>query len=231
MIEKLTSENSDFCEMTVIPGGMIEYVQIKTETRDNAYTVNLFTQNSLLPYPVRLDVLDKSITITNKPLSHNYDNQIANFKSSHLPLLHFLKNDSFACEKTGNACISLFFEQETSTLVAFCATKCSSLKVKGDKILSLCPSVEIAALCIDDRYRFQGIGQSILRHILYQINTIRNVVGVQFITLFAVQDAMNFYKKLGFKKLGHAGKVLFTSAHLRCVPMYITLPQININYN
>ncbi|MDF2569026.1 MAG: GCN5-related N-acetyltransferase [Sporomusa sp.] len=230
MSENIINTNSDACEMTVMPCIITKSTRTATITLENEYvtnnyTVDLFTRPAYLLNSIRLDALNRSITIINKPLSHNYDSQITTFKSSYTPLLYFLKNDAFIFEKIGNTCTSLFFDQETSALVGFCSTKCSSLKVKGDSILSLCPAIEIAALCIDDSYRFQGIGQSILRHVLYQITTIKNVVGVQLVTLFAVPNAVDFYKKFGFKKLGAAGKVLYTSSHLRCVPMYIKLPQ------
>ena len=217
--------------MTVIPGIIIDTTRITLMPMNNQNTlnnINLFTQPSLSK-PIRLNALKRLITLINKPLSHDYDSQIAKFKSFYTPLLHFLKNDAFHYEKLGNTCTSLFFDQETSALVAFCSTKCSSLKVKGNTILSLCPSVEIAALCVDDKYRYQGIGQAILHHVLHQIQTIRNVVGVQLITLFAVPPAVDFYKKFGFKKLGTVGKTLYAAAHQRCVPMYVEVPQKEIS--
>ncbi len=37
-------------------------------------------------------------------------------------------------------------------------------------------------------------------------------------------DAVDFYLKCGFKKIGAAGKVLPAAAHSGCVPLYIPLP-------
>lgn len=227
--------NDDICEMTAVPGGIIECVDNQAAIsilRDspivNSDSPQYLQALSPLTLPIRIDNLNRCITLTNKPLSYEYQNQIMNFKSAYAPLLQFLQTDSFLYEEIGNTCTTLFFENNTNELVGFCSTKCSSLKIKGTNVLSLCPSVEVAALCIDENYRYLGIGQAIFNHTIQQIYKIKNVVGVQFITLFALPESVPFYQKFDFRKLEKGMKVLYTAAHECCVPMYFNIPHITI---
>ncbi|EIW15485.1 MULTISPECIES: GNAT family N-acetyltransferase [Pelosinus] len=221
-------------EMTAIPGGIIEWVDSQAaafllEDLPIIRSVNLKPpQNlSLLTDPIKIDSPDQGLTLTYKPLSYEYQQQIMSFNSAYTPLLQFLQTDAFLYEEIGNTCTTLFFESNANELVGFCSTKCSSLKIKGRKIISLCPSVEIAALCIDDHYRYLGIGQAIFNHTIQQIYKIKTMVGVQFITLFSLPEAVAFYQKFGFRRLEKKGmKVLYTSVHECCIPMYFPLPHI-----
>lgn len=230
----LTSQ--DLCEMTAVPGGLIECARsqaaIALFERVAEYSKNFDLPSeaaSPLSSPIRIDALNRSITITSEPLSRKHENEIINFKSTYTPLLQFLKTDAFAYEEIGNTSTTMFFDEGNNKLVAFCSTKCSSIKIKGNKLLSLCPSVEIAVLCVDDRFRYMGIGQAIMNHILQQIYRIRNLAGVQVVTLFAIPDAVAFYQNLNFRKIEKGMKIFYTPAHESCVPMYINLPRTDID--
>lgn len=211
--------SQDICEMTAIPGGLPDYSQFQVKAQ---YPVP--DSSMTLSSPIRIDALDRSILLVSRPLSHKYDPQIAGFQSTNLQLLQFLKTDAFAYEEAGNTVTTLFFDKQDNTLVAYCATKCSTVKKRGDKIFCLCPCVEIAVLCVDDRYRFRGIGQAIIKHILQEILKIRKIAGVQLVTLFAVADAVEFYEMLDFRKLEKDMKLLYAPVHKTCVPMYVNLP-------
>jgi GNAT superfamily N-acetyltransferase len=218
-------------EMTAIPGGIIEWVDSQTLTSMWEAFPMVRTDNPkhpqelpLLTDPIRIHPSNRSITLAHKPLSYEYQKQIMSFHSAYTPLLQFLQADAFHYEEIGNTCTTLFFANDTNELVGFCSTKCSSLKFKGEKIISLCPSVEVAALCIDDNYRYLGIGHAILNYTIQQVYTIQKIVGVQFITLFALPEAVAFYQKCDFCKLEKGIKVLYTSAHKYCIPMYFALP-------
>lgn len=226
----------DVCEMTVVPGGIMACarsqaaaVMLDDFVTSNNDDFNLLKKKDFLSVPIQIDALNRSVTLTFKPLSHEYDKQIMNFKSNYSPLLQFLRADSFAYEEIGNTCTTLFFDEDVNNLVAFCSTKCSSLKIKGRKIRSLCPSVEIAALCVDEKYRYMGIGQAIFNHIIQQISKMKEIVGVQVVTLFAIPDAVAFYKKLSFRKLAKGMRILDSPAHEQCIPMYLVLPSTNID--
>lgn len=226
----LTTQN--VCEMTAVPGGILECVRSRaTIALLDDFTAsksigNYDLSRNIASLPIQIDALNQSITLLFQPLSHEYKNQIMSFKSSYTPLLEFLKTDAFAYEEAGNTRTTLFFSKSDNTLVAFCSIKCSALKLKGHKILSLCPCVEIAALCVDDRYRYMGIGQAIINHTIQQIYSIKKLVGVQLVTLFAVPDAVLFYKKLNFRKLTKGVKIFYSPAHQFCVPMYLPLPNV-----
>ena len=221
----LTSQTA--CEMTAIPGGIIECVHTQASLamlRD--LSVSSRCNWDLLSSPLQIDGLNRSIILSFSPLSHEYENQIISFKSTHKPLLKFLKTDAFIYEEAGNTCTTLFFEDSAHELVGFCSTKCSSLKIKKSKLLSLCPSIEIAALCVSDKYRYMGIGQAIFHHTIQQIYKIKKLAGVQLVTLFALPEAVAFYKKLKCHKMPTGVKIFYTPAHEFCIPMYLTLPHI-----
>lgn len=219
----------DFCEMTVVPGGVIEYASDQSvvlgqgnQGMGPAGWYGKFKKPRPF-YPVWVAALNRTVALTPVALSHNYDERIRGFQTAYNPLLEFLKQKAFEYEQSGNTRTTLFLDGYSDKLVAFCSTKCSCLKVRGDKILSLCPSIEVAALCVDDRFRFKGVGQAIFRDILQRIHTIKNWTGVQMITLFAIPDAVGFYQKLNFRRLSKGMKILYSPAHLGCVPMYLPL--------
>lgn len=236
MIKSQILTMQDACEMTAIPGGIMECARnqaaiailgdFATLNNDN---FDFMERDTHLFSPIQIDALSRSVTLTSNPLSHEHDHQIMSFKSTYTPLLQFLKTDAFTYDGAGNTCTTLFFDEDDNKLVAFCSTKCSSLKIKGDNILNLCPSIEIAALCVDDKYRYMGIGQAIFNHTIQQIYKIKKMVGVQLITLFAIPDAVAFYQKLNFRKLAKGMKIFYSPAHERCIPMYLALPRTNID--
>ena len=226
----LTRQNP--CEMTAVPGGIMDCIRSETiiGTSDSFLALNNSSFNftkAPLSFPIQIAAFNRSVTLTAKPLSYHYEHQIMSFKSACTPLLRFLKTDAFTYEEAGNTCTTLFFDEDDNKLVAFCSIKCSSLKVKGGKLLNLCPSVEIAVLCVDDQYRYMGIGQAIITHTLQQIYKIKKIVGVQFVTLFALPDAVAFYQKLNFHKLSKIVKIFYALGHEGCIPMYLPLSHAN----
>lgn len=222
----LTSQ--DLCEMTAVPGELLDCTQIQAipsfRTNNGSASFQIPDNPDILSFPIRIDVLNRSIVLASKPLSRKYEKQVETFQSTNSQLLQFLKTEAFIHEETGNTATTLFFDKQDNTLVAYCSTKCSALKVRGEKIFSLCPCVEIAVLCVDDRYRFKGIGQAIIKHILQDVIKIRKIAGVQLVTLFSLPDAVEFYEMLDFRKLEKDMKVLYAPVHKICVPMYFILP-------
>lgn len=219
--------------MTAVPGGIIECIppqaslaMVRDLSASSSCDRNQAEKLPSLSLPLQLDELNRTVTLTYSPLSQEFKDQIMCFKSACTPLLQFLKKDALIYEELGNTCTTLFFEESTHELVGFCSTKCSSLKMKGRKICSLCPSIEIAALCVSDKFRYMGIGQAILYHTIQQIYKIKQLVGVQVVTLFALPEAVAFYQKFSFRKLAKEVKIFYSPAHQRCIPMYLTLANI-----
>lgn len=232
--EMLTSQTS--CEMTAVPGGIIECVYSKAPlimSRDlfEASSCNWDLPKAFVPlsFPLQIDALNRSLTLTSRPLSYEYKKQIMNFETSYSSLLKFLKRDAFIYEEAGNTRTTLFFDDSTHELVGFCSTKCSSLKLKEKRLLSLCPTIEIAALCISDKYRYMGIGQAIIHHTIQQVYSVKKIVGIQLVTLFSLRKAVPFYQKLNFRKLAPEAKIFYTPAHECCIPMYLPLPHITLD--
>lgn len=208
---RLTAETA--WEMTAVPGELIECTGSRALLESR-------------PLPLLSGVSKQAVVLTAKPLSPKYAIPIKKFKSAYPPLAYFLHEEAFAHDEMGNTCTTLFFDKSNDQLAAFCSTKCSSLKIKGNDILTLCPSIEIAVLCVDDRYRYFGVGHAVFEHLLRKIAKIRQWVGVQLITLFAIPDAVNFYQQLNFRRLSEEMKILYATAHKGCIPMYFPLPGI-----
>lgn len=220
------------CDITIVPGGIwltaagpsaaqiLDSLRSTSESRPK--------QAKPLAKPIPVPELNRSVQLAAKPLARGYTGQIEDFQTDYIALLDFLRNDAFTFEELGNTCTTLFFDQAEDRLVAFCSTKCSSLRVTDNRILTLCPSVEIAILCVDNRYRYKGIGQGIIQYLKTTIAALRRSVGVQLITLFAVPDAIDFYLLCGFSKVGKGMKILKEPIHQDCTPMYFALPKIDI---
>ena len=214
------------CEMAVVPGEGIECTGFQATVFNRSEVGNKALS---CVFPLQVEGIGQPFQLTARPLSYEYQQQIMHFTSGHAPLLQFLKKDAFKYEEAGNTCSTLFLNESRNELVGFCAIKCSSLKIKGTKIRSLCPTIEIAALCVADRYRYMGIGQAIFSHAIQKICNIRTGVGVQFITLFAVPEAVNFYRKFNFQSLEKEMKLFKTQAHQSCIPMYYSLPPMKLD--
>jgi hypothetical protein len=200
----LTSQTS--CEMTAVPGGIIECVHtqsslIKLRDPSQSSNDNRDLQKTFAPLssPLQIDRLNRSITLTFSPLSYEYKNQIMSFETSYSSLLKFLKRDAFIYEEVGNTCTTLFFEDSFHDLVGFCSTKCSSLKLKEKRLLSLCPTIEKAVLCISDKYRYMGIGQAIMYHTIQQIYNIKKWWEYNLLLYFPCQKLFPFIKSLTFE--------------------------------
>lgn len=220
------------CEMAAVPGGFIlsagerTTIKILNDIQETGEHGKLSYRSNPLAIPIPIPInSNQSIILTSKPLQYKYEKQIIGFQSKYAPLLDFLKKEAFAFEKMGNTHTTLFFNDADDHLVAYCATKCSCLKLEGQSIESLCPSLELAVLCVDERYRFKGIGEKIIQYLIYQASKMKNIAGVQIITLFAIPNAVGFYQRLKFRKLKDDMKILYAPAHKGCIPMYLPLPR------
>lgn len=220
-----------FSEMAVVPVSALLVVEehtacriweaiqaagIRKQDQDNAAVISAAPALTQDQQPVSLEA---------RPLSYMYQKQIQGFKSKHRPLREFLKKEAFSFEELGNTRTNLYFDKTSNKLVAYCAVKCACLQLKGYGMECLCPSVEVAALCVDERYRYKGIGESIIREVIHQACEVRRMIGVQLITLFAVPAAVGFYSGLGFQKIAGDSHILQSPSHKGCIPMYFALPR------
>lgn len=223
------SEEAGF-EMAVYPGSIIRCSAKELRDAVDAdmqgnWCFSGATVDEDLAAPIYISELMRSVKLVSRPLTYGVEKHIAAFKSHNTYLLDFLRMDAMKLEEKGNTCTTLFFDKDSDTLVAFCSTKCSTVKVKGISVIpALRPTVEIALLCVDDRYRYKGIGQTILGYVLTEVKKIRQKVGIELITLFAIPAAVEFYKKNNFKELKGGVKIFHAPVHQKCTPMYLTLP-------
>lgn len=228
--ELLTDKwSAEFSEMSVIPIGTVLVVGEHTACQiwEAIQAAGIRKQDAEEITPV-VPIPDKqAILLEAKALSYTYHKQIQGFKSKHGPLREFLKKEAFSFEESGNTRTTLYFDRTSNKLVAYCSLKCACLQLKGHGIESLCPSVEVAALCVDERYRYKGIGESIIRDAINRACEVRRTTGVQLITLFAVPAAVSFYSGLGFQKIAGDSHILQAPSHKGCIPMYFALPRVS----
>lgn len=189
---------------------------------------DLMNRCSAQLYPIELLRHDRSFRLVARPLSNQYRRQIQGFRTSNAAISQFLKSESFAYEHTGHTRTTVFLDDLSNQMVAFSSIKCSSVRVESLGKIFTYPAVELVMLCVDDQYRRMGIGEAAFSYVLREISKVRELIGIQLVTLFSVKDAVDFYKrKFNFRELCQGMHALYSPSYGTCVPMFLALP-VNI---
>ncbi|GAB6162564.1 hypothetical protein JCM12298_17230 [Desulfothermus naphthae] len=102
-----------------------------------------------------------------------------------------------------------FVAEEGDKIVGFVAADANWINLKGEKIL------EIHEIFVLKEFKRKGVGDKLLEKVLnYGIKQGRKAV--ELWVGRTNYDAINFYKKLGFKKIGEKGKWLKMRRSLIC---------------
>lgn len=167
-------------------------------------------------------------------LNETYLKQLLTFECNNPYLEMYIKNKDYAFEhaQTGETKTFLLIDKATNFICAYTSIKCSSLRIEeqiDDRTeIEIYPSVEIAMLAVDSKLERKGIGTKFLLYIINHINSLRKLVGVRAITLFAVPDKVEFYKKSKFKELVDGMDMYLHPSCDGCTPMYLALPRQEI---
>ncbi|MDR3588361.1 MAG: GNAT family N-acetyltransferase [Negativicutes bacterium] len=170
-----------------------------------------------------------AISLQAYPLSGTYRQHIQEFQTAYKNIGNYLKDpgQAFEYETSGQARTTLFFDGAANRLAAYASLKCSSLRVQVDSLNAVVlPAVELVMLCVDDRYRRRGVGEAALSYLIRGLYEVKKRVGVRLVTLFAVKDAVDFYRrKFGFSELSQGLQMFLAPDYGSCVPMYLALPR------
>ena len=66
------------------------------------------------------------------------------------------------------------------------------------------PVIKLSMLGVSKDLQHQGIGQRLLKDAIHKVHIIAKIVGCAGLYLFAEEDAVGFYERLGFMKLKEA---------------------------
>jgi len=134
----------------------------------------------------------------------------------------------------------IFVDKKKNNVICYCSICCNGISVaEYDNQEERCyntniPAIEIDFFAIDERYRSMRLTQNSTKYetlskalFLYMIQHIRylatNVVGAQYICLYSVPKAVNFYKRCGFNKFEDY-MIEDTKPFVDgCIPMFLNL--------
>lgn len=107
------------------------------------------------------------------------------------------------------------------------ATSLVSTDETGVKIVH--PSVEISELAVSKEYERRGIGTGLINLAISVADDLRsNLIGIKYVVLCADPKSVGFYEKMDFGKIGDLYETLREGWNNNCEPMYITLPEPEI---
>lgn len=110
----------------------------------------------------------------------------------------------------------LFVENSTNTLISFCALSSKGItayqEINDKAYCTQFPAIEIEFFAVDDKYRkilidknsqpHETLSRTFLLVMLKQIDSVISThVGVQYVCLYSVRKAVNFYKDVALRNL------------------------------
>ena len=124
------------------------------------------------------------------------------------------------CDEDGNAVAIAGF-------VTLRATSLVNTDENGVKIVH--PSVEISELAVTKDYERRGIGTGLIDLAISIADDLRSkLIGIKYIVLCADPKSVGFYEKKDFGKIGELYETLREGWNNNCEPMYIILPEFEI---
>lgn len=133
----------------------------------------------------------------------------------------------------------LFIDTENQSIIGFCSICCSGIScVEEDTekklFTTIIPAIEIDYFAIDEEYRslrldkdsnrYETLSQSLFLFMIHKIEEITHtVVGATHICLYAVPQAVSFYKRCGFCEFSpymNRDELPFLDG---CIPMFYTI--------
>jgi len=127
----------------------------------------------------------------------------------------------------------IFIDEDTKKIAGYASLVCSLLTITDDEVTEKYPSVEIKAFAVDEKYqnmpfsenREDGVlSDKILNNMVSQIyDIVESVIGADYILLYSVENAQDFYERNGFKKFGETMQEHYNYFNESCIPMYYKL--------
>ena len=165
-------------------------------------------------------------------ISDKHFRSLNEFECREEDMENFLKNEAYKYNEDGEGNTYILIN-ESNNIVAYYTLKANSLQIVDSESrymkYRVFPAVEIARLAVDMNYEAQGIGSSLLAHIIKEVNEVKKIMGIKYIFLFSVPSALRFYKtknkaKVQFKEFPKGVEFLKDSlSQDDCTPLYITI--------
>ena len=144
-------------------------------------------------------------------LETKHKSLIEGFQTQNKELKGFLVEDAIKNQELLISTTYLWFYTITNELVAYTTLLSDSLRIKETDLEKMfvdkgilyksLPALKIGRLCVDERFSGRGIGTIITEFSISLGAKLSKTIGCRFIVLDAKQEALNFYKKLGFNIL------------------------------
>ena len=140
--------------------------------------------------------------------------EVSNFSCGHEPLDLFLNSESFKYNEDGQGNTYLIKLKSTNEIVGYYTLKTNAIQAynENEKRVEALPSIEIARLAVNHKYRENGFGTTIFTYyIIPKINNMKSIVGINTIMVFVEDEEIEdyekkekkqvkyFYRTLGFK--------------------------------
>lgn len=172
--------------------------------------------------------------ITFRRVGENDVRALNDFDCGNESINEFIRN----CVETKKDVTYLFVDNENDGIIGFCSICCNGISINAtdgvNKFNTNFPAVEIDFFAIDERYKSKPFDEESSRHetlsnalFLYMIGHINDVVishvGATHLCLYAVPQAVSFYKRCGFNEFEeymNPDEAPFTKD---CIPMFMTL--------
>ena len=112
-------------------------------------------------------------------------------------------------------------------IIGFVTIKTSSVITDDDGTFNGKPAVEISELAVDEAWVRQGFGTMLVKYALAKIAETKTNIGVRYVVVCADEQAVEFYKKVGFDSLSSIYEIPREEWNAGCIPMYIDLSLCN----
>lgn len=132
--------------------------------------------------------------------------------------------------RTGTSLTHVFIDEQSDKMAGYISLRASSLISESETGSMLVhPALEIAELAVDKGYEGKGVGREMFNFAVATADSLRmEHLGIKYIAVCADPKAVGFYKKLGFEPVGSLYKIPRDGWNEKCTPMYIALPELNM---
>jgi len=132
--------------------------------------------------------------------------------------------------RTGKGNTYIFVDDsndENHKIIGYFTMRASSLIIKSGGDMNGRSAVEITELAVDRSYEKQGYGRLLVEWAFAIADDVRKqYIGVEYILVCAVPEAILFYEKMGFGKVQAYEEIPREGWNQNCVPMLVKLSEV-----
>lgn len=117
----------------------------------------------------------------------------------------YIQGEAFQHNREGDGNTFLLLLNDTDIIIGYYTLRASSLKIDSE----LWPVIELSRFAIHQDYQRKHLGTLIMyTFIYYKILLISKLAGVKGILVFSDEDAIKFYKSVGFCEFGNQKTII-----------------------